>query len=279
MKWQARIVVGVLATLAFSLSGCERGTDLPKVEGASPRTSYAKCGIAESNGGCSVYVPSLGELIARPEWYDGRVVMAAGVMSFEPEEAALFPSMEAYERRNSRAAVWLRVGRPCEECLGLQGSWVEVEGTFDAGERGHMGMFAGGIGRITVIASGLLARGPVPMTPSRAELFAEAKYYQGRAVQVTGVLSVEDGETVLYSSRADFERRSDPEGLWLRTNSRDDQYTELNGKSATVSGTFVAGDRGTRGRFRGGIIGFRVVQPLRRITFPGPPARSADGAR
>ena len=174
MKRQARTVVGLLATLTFNLCGCERGTDLPRVEGGGSRSSYAKCGSTDSKGGCGLYVPSLGELIARPEWYDARVVMVAGVMSFEPEEAALFPSTEAYERENYRAAVWLHVGKPCEECAGLNGSWVEVIGTFDAAER--MGMFAGGIGKITVIASGPRVRGPVPMTPSRAELFGEAKY-------------------------------------------------------------------------------------------------------
>ena len=279
MKRQAQTVVGLLATLTFNLCGCERGTDVPKVEGGGSRPSYSKCGSTDSKGGCGLYVPSLGELIARPEWYDGRVVMVAGVMSFEPEEAALFPSTEAYDRENYRAAVWLHVGKPCEECAGLHGSWVEVIGTFDAAERGHMGMFAGGIGKITVIASGPRVRGPVPMTPSRAELFGEAKYYHGRAVQVTGVLSVEDGETVLYSSRADYERRSDPEGLWLRTNGHCGQCAALDGKPATISGTFVAGDRGVSGRFRGGVTGFRVVEPLKRITFSSPATRPPEVVR
>ena len=279
MTRSSRMLVGLPVVLTLCFFGCRSGPEVQQTDGRHPRSKYAKCRGVDSLGGCQGYVPSLEELIARPEWYDGLTVGVEGVMAYEREEAALYPSMEAYEHLNGRSAVWLYPGQPCEGCAALHGTWVEVIGTFDAAERGHMGMFAGGISKIEIIATAPLVRGPVPMTPSRAELFGEAKYYSARAVQMSGVLSLEDGEIVLYSSRAEYERRSDPNGLWLRTSERCDRCLALNGKSATVSGVFVAGDRGVSGRFRGGISGFKVVEPLKRITFPNSAVRPPEVAR
>lgn len=84
-------------------------------------------------------------LIAVPDGYDGVSVITVGVARFEREESALYMSKEQAESAVRSSAIWLDLDGIEESGLDhLNGSYVLVEGTFDAKGRGHSGASAVG---------------------------------------------------------------------------------------------------------------------------------------
>jgi hypothetical protein len=83
---------------------------------------------------------SLIQLIATPERYEGQLVRVVGVAQFGQEESALYLHREDAELLRAANAVWLDVKQDYKT---LAGAFVLAEGRFTAGDRGHLGAFAG----------------------------------------------------------------------------------------------------------------------------------------
>ena len=83
-------------------------------------------------------------LIANPASFAGKSVQVIGFATFEFEGNAVYLSKEAAAVGDTASAIWLDLGgltTPNPERLNQQ--YVLVAGTFDAENRGHIGMFAG----------------------------------------------------------------------------------------------------------------------------------------
>lgn len=94
------------------------------------------------------------QLIANPERYDGSPIRLIAFLNLEFEGNALYLHREDYEKSLSANAIWISLTDQQENSSKkLSGGYVLVEGTFRAKERGHMGMFAGSVERITRIQS------------------------------------------------------------------------------------------------------------------------------
>jgi hypothetical protein len=154
-----------------ALQGCTGGGKQPtptsRSSSADAHTArgFTKCADA-TDSSCRRYDPSLTELIARPESYDGRPVAVAGVLSYGFEDTALYISAEAYEEVASRSAVALRVSKEaCSGCQAWRGQWVNVVGTYRAGDWGHMGGYSGTITDVSGVYKRQLSRAspPVPV--------------------------------------------------------------------------------------------------------------------
>jgi hypothetical protein len=103
---------------------------------------------------CVLWGPSLAELIARPELYDGKRVRVIGFVNFEFEGNGLYMSREDWEQSIFRNGVWIDPparfqadGGPAAVVPNQR--YVIVEGTFDARHTGHMGMWSGAVERVT----------------------------------------------------------------------------------------------------------------------------------
>ena len=97
--------------------------------------------IANQGKACQV---SLVSLIANPASFAGKSVQVIGFATFEFEGNAVYLSKEAAAVGDTASAIWLDLGgltTPNPERLNQQ--YVLVAGTFDAENRGHIGMFAG----------------------------------------------------------------------------------------------------------------------------------------
>jgi hypothetical protein len=135
---------------------CSHG-DNADIKRGSPVLSanIARCEMVEREGGpCVLWGPSLIELIARPELYDGKRVRVIGFVNFEFEGNGLYISREDWEQDIFRNGVWI------EPPSGFQSDsaaaarhpnqrYVLVEATFRAGPGGHFGMWSGTLERVT----------------------------------------------------------------------------------------------------------------------------------
>lgn len=109
----------------------------------SPRNTPAS-GHTRRGG---VVTVSLVNLIATPAEYHLSEVIAIGVLRTEFEGTALYLHGEDLEHQVAANAVWLEFGggRTPAEDSELAGQYVAVQGTFDAGRKGHWGRYAGTI--------------------------------------------------------------------------------------------------------------------------------------
>lgn len=97
---------------------------------------------------------SMIQLIANPQQYDGSPIRLIAFLDLEFEGNALYLHREDYEKSNSVNAIWISLtDQQGYSSKKLSGGYVLVEGIFRAKERGHFGMFAGSIDRITRIQS------------------------------------------------------------------------------------------------------------------------------
>lgn len=91
------------------------------------------------------------ELIANPSRYDGKQVQLIGFLRLEFEGNALYLHQEDFEHAISRNAIW--IDRPTDlsdkQTLEINNRYVICQGTFKAGEHGHMGMFSGSLTHIS----------------------------------------------------------------------------------------------------------------------------------
>lgn len=127
-----RTTLGLLLIMtAFSLSSCSSGDNAPlPPPGKAAATGYSKCQAVEPDGD-ELCDPSVIELIVRPEWYEGREVVVAGVLDTSSESFALFASTEDQEQQLTRKALDLIARQGADlRTAGLSGRWVWVRGRF-----------------------------------------------------------------------------------------------------------------------------------------------------
>jgi hypothetical protein len=95
---------------------------------------------------------ALSDLVADPRRFDGARIQVSGWCRVEFEGNALYVDKEAFERRISDRAVWLNLGWPVTDRIrALNGTYVVVEGLFDARHKGHEALFRGTVVEVSRI--------------------------------------------------------------------------------------------------------------------------------
>lgn len=132
-----RTTIRLLLIMApLLLSSCNSGDDAARPQpGKVAQTGNSKCQAVEPDGD-TLCDPSVIELIVRPEWYEGREVVVAGVLYADSESFALFASTEDHQQYLTRKGLNLisRQGTDLKTA-GLSGRWVWVRGKFLARQR------------------------------------------------------------------------------------------------------------------------------------------------
>lgn len=155
------ILVVVLASLLFGLGfpAHAQSQANPRPAGAkqtSPAQSGAelllrtRCVRPDTQGQCALWAPSLVELIARPEVYDGRRVLVIGFVNFEFEGNHLYLSRADWEHGVIGNRLWIDPPPQFESDWGPARAepnrrYVIVEATFRAERRGHLGLASGAL--------------------------------------------------------------------------------------------------------------------------------------
>ena len=109
------------------------------------------CTSAESS---EVRDVSMIQLIANPQQYDGTSIRLMAFLNLEFEGNALYLHREDFEKSLPSNAIWISLtDQQARTSARFSKGYVLVEGVFSAKDRGHMGMFAGSIQKITRIQS------------------------------------------------------------------------------------------------------------------------------
>jgi hypothetical protein len=116
-------------------------------------------GEARRGWGCQDEYVSLINLVATPERYDGKYVSVLGYVSLEFEGSAIYLDREDMRRCLTKNAIWLNVelgtNIPREELYRrFHGKCCLVEGRFNAQDKGHLGLFSGGLDVTFITVSG-----------------------------------------------------------------------------------------------------------------------------
>ena len=90
---------------------------------------------------------SIVQLLATPERFDGKLVRVIGFLCLAFEGDAVYLHREDFDHGLTQNALWVQVPEKPDASLSL--NYVLIEGTFDAGDHGHMGLFGGAIRKIT----------------------------------------------------------------------------------------------------------------------------------
>jgi hypothetical protein len=89
---------------------------------------------------------SMIQLIANPDKYDGKLISVIGYLRLEFEGNVLYLHEEDYEHSITKNAIWVSVGpkmKPYADQLNMH--YVLLVGTFNAANKGHMGLNSGSI--------------------------------------------------------------------------------------------------------------------------------------
>jgi hypothetical protein len=150
VTWTIAVVCG-----ASVLLGCGATSSDQHVAQSMPDTLLLKMRCDEvTESRCTLWGPSLVELIARPELYDGKRVRVIGFVNFEFEGNGIYISQEDWRRSIARNGLWIDPPSRFETDSGpskVQPNqrYVIVEGTFNLRNPGHLGMWSGAIQRVT----------------------------------------------------------------------------------------------------------------------------------
>jgi len=90
---------------------------------------------------------SIVQLLATPEKFDGKLVRVIGFLCLAFEGDAVYLHREDFDHSLTQNALWVDVPEKRDESLSRK--YVLLEGTFDASDHGHMGLFGGAIHKIT----------------------------------------------------------------------------------------------------------------------------------
>jgi hypothetical protein len=151
-------VVGALFAVSLP-SGPANGQRNPGTQTAPDTLLLAtRCQVIDGSQRCVLWGPSLVELIARPELYDGRRVRVIGFINFEFEGDALFLSSEDWKHGVVTNSLWVEPPPGFESDSGPARKqhnrrYVIIEGTFNARKRGHLGLGSGAIEHVTRLDS------------------------------------------------------------------------------------------------------------------------------
>jgi hypothetical protein len=104
----------------------------------------SRCEGVDARGACTIYGVSIVELIAMPRLYDGRRVRVTGWLHLEFEGNGIYLHRDDKIHGLYRNGLWVSfAGRDAD--MSCAGGYALVEGTFDAGHHGHMGLWSGAI--------------------------------------------------------------------------------------------------------------------------------------
>ncbi len=104
--------------------------------------------LAAAGAGAQDLNPSLVQLIATPERYDGKIVQVTGYCNLEFEGNAVYLHADDYRYGHTKNGVWLDVSQDIMRNSKLRKAHCLVRGVFRAKDYGHMGLFAGALSEI-----------------------------------------------------------------------------------------------------------------------------------
>jgi hypothetical protein len=107
-----------------------------------------RCGIADGKL-CALYDVSLVELIVNPVVFHGKRVRVQGFLNLEFEGKAIYLHKEDNDYSITNNGLWVNVSGEGVFSSCKSGSYVLLEGTFDAIEKGHMGAWSGSLDKVT----------------------------------------------------------------------------------------------------------------------------------
>lgn len=132
-----RFLLGV--ALACSAGLCPAGELTNRCEGRR-----------DKDGACDLYGVSMLQLVANVEAFHGKKVRVIGYMNIAFEGNALYLHAEDYEHGLTKNGLWLEVPRDwfaTSTCKNR--SYVLLEGTVNAQNTGHMGLWSGSLDNVT----------------------------------------------------------------------------------------------------------------------------------
>ena len=137
-------VIAVSVTVA---GGCRSGEKVAPPTAETRLERAARAGFL-CDRTCAVTV---GQLLARPEVFDGVLVQVVGFLSVGFEESALLPRRDTVHPIPSEN-IWLEFGEEDLRKYGrLSGRYVVAVGTYQAGRSGHLDGYPGKLVRIQVV--------------------------------------------------------------------------------------------------------------------------------
>ena len=109
-----------------------------------------RCIRSDAQERCALYSASLIELIANPGKFHRLRVQVVGYLDLQFEGNAVYLSRESLEGGVVGNGLWLDVeGLTFEKGKDFRHRYVLIEGTFNAENGGHMGLFPGALEQIT----------------------------------------------------------------------------------------------------------------------------------
>lgn len=155
LRYRSHIVV-ILAALLLGCSRREAATSGDSTHlGQLAGQSAARCDrVYHENGPCVLWGPSLIELIARPELYDGKRVRVIGFVNFEFEGNGFYLAREDWRQSILRNGLWIEPPPGFESDSAPSRRqpnqrYAIVEATFHRGPSGHFGMWSGSLDHVT----------------------------------------------------------------------------------------------------------------------------------
>ena len=104
-----------------------------------------RCARVDTSNQCTLYSPSLLELFAHPNRYQGKRVRVWGYVRLEFETTAIYLSKDAHDARVTQEALWIRLLTSYAASEKSRSGPAYVEGIFDGRERGHFSLYVGGL--------------------------------------------------------------------------------------------------------------------------------------
>ncbi len=125
---------------------------------SEPPPPSTRCAELDVERRCTLWFPSIVELIARPDLYDGRRVRVIGFVNFAFEGNALYLSRADWEHGVRRNGLWVDPPARFESDWGPSRAepnrrYVLIEATFRASSRGHLGLWSGALEQVTRVES------------------------------------------------------------------------------------------------------------------------------
>jgi len=99
--------------------------------------------------GTEVGLVSMIQLLSDPEKFNGKRIQVVGFVHLEFEGNAIYLNRDDFLYGIEKNALWLSIQDPISDFRELNDSYVLVEGTFNADEKGHVRMWSGSLEKIT----------------------------------------------------------------------------------------------------------------------------------
>jgi len=116
-----------------------------------PRTPDTKAvPSAVSDAAAEVGLISMVQLLAKPQEFNGKRLQVIGFIHLEFEGNAVYLSQEDFQHGIDKNGLWLSISETeLNDLEKINNSYAVVEGTFNAKNKGHVGMWSGSIENIT----------------------------------------------------------------------------------------------------------------------------------